>query len=66
MEILQAIRNEVSEAEEMISDFEAYLAQQRKLLKNAEALKDVLESFQQRTEHIASNLPKHLPGKEPG
>ena len=48
----------------MINDFKKHLAKQSKLLKNAEALKYVLEGFQQRNEHITSNLPKHLPGRE--
>ena len=48
----------------MIHDFKKYLAKQQKLFKKAEALKDVLEAFQQRNEHITSNLPNHLPGRQ--
>jgi hypothetical protein len=62
---LQAINNEVGEIEEMMNDFRKYLTQQQKLLKNAEALKDVFDGFQQRNEHIAANLPQHLPGRQP-
>ncbi|CAB3988345.1 Spindle and kinetochore-associated 1 [Paramuricea clavata] len=61
---LQAINNEVGEVEEMMNDFKKYLMQQQKLLKNAEALKDVFDGFQQRNEHIAANLPQHLPGRQ--
>ena len=62
---LEAVNHEVSNIEDMINDLKQHLTEQQKLSENAEALKDILEGFQQRNEHIASNLPQHLPGREP-
>ena len=65
MSTLEAVDHEVSNSEDMINDLKQYLTEQQKLSENAEALKGILERFQQRNEHIASNLPQHLPGREP-
>jgi hypothetical protein len=48
----------------MIDDFGKHLAKREKWLKNAEVLKDAHEAFERRSEHISSNLPEHLPGRE--
>ena len=61
---MQAVNDEVSDIEDMINDLKKYSTGQQMLLKNAEALKDVLEEFQQSNEHITSNLPQHLPGRD--
>lgn len=63
---LLAISNDVGQIEAMLVDFKEHLTQQHKLLKSAEALKDTLKVFQQRNEHIAANLPQHLPSRDSG
>lgn len=52
------------EIESSLSSFQAHLEKEKKLVEQGEAMQDVAQKFKERLEHIASNLPSHLPGVE--
>lgn len=62
--VLRSLDKELLEIESSLSSFQAHLEKEKKLLEQGEAMQDVAQKFKERLEHIASNLPSHLPGVE--
>ncbi|XP_046854084.1 spindle and kinetochore-associated protein 1-like isoform X4 [Xenia sp. Carnegie-2017] len=62
MEVLKVLHQELTELEDMINAFKNDIKNAKTLFKEAENLKKVLQSFKERGEYIASNMPKYLPG----
>ena len=66
MEVLKVLHQELNELEDMINAFKNDIKNAKTLFKEAENLKKVLQSFKERGEYIASNMPKYLPGARYG
>lgn len=62
--VLRSLDKELLEIESSLSSFQAHLEKEKKLLEQGEVMQDVAKKFKERLEHIASNLPSHLPGVE--
>lgn len=62
--VLRSLDKELLEIESSLSSFQAHLEKEKKLLEQGEVMQDVANKFKERLEHIASNLPSHLPGVE--
>lgn len=62
--VLRSLDKELLEIESSLSSFQAHLEKEKKLVEQGEVMQDVAQKFKERLEHIASNLPSHLPGVE--
>lgn len=62
--VLRSLDKELLEIESSLSSFQAHLEKEKKLVEQGEVMQDVAKKFKERLEHIASNLPSHLPGVE--
>ncbi|KAL9986684.1 hypothetical protein ACROYT_G000859 [Oculina patagonica] len=62
--VLRSIEKELVEIEAALDVFQALVEKEKMLLEQGEAMKDVATKFRERLEHVASNLPSHLPGVE--
>lgn len=62
--VLRSLDKELLEIESSLSNFQAHLEKEKKLVEQGEVMQDVAKKFKERLEHIASNLPSHLPGVE--
>lgn len=62
--VLRSLDKELLEIESSLSSFQAHLEKDKKLVEQGEVTQDVAKKFKERLEHIASNLPSHLPGVE--
>jgi len=50
--------------ETALDKLQAHVEKEKTLLEQGEAMKDIATKFRERLEHVAANLPSHLPGVE--
>lgn len=62
--VLRSIDKELLEMEAALDSLQDLVEKEKSLLEQGEAMRDISNKFRDRLEHVASNLPSHLPGVE--
>lgn len=62
--VLKSINKELMELEASLDMLQEHVEKEKALVAQGEVMKDIASKFRLRLQHVASNLPPHLPGVE--